>query len=183
MFVATALGIAYSLPPLRTSARPFWSIGFWFLFGAVCYLSVASLANRMYTISSLLYLLATTIFMGIGETLAKDIRDWDNDRAGAKVTAVVFLGPAISVRISYLAAILGLATYCTLMWLDEQVGWTAAALGTLLGSIWLLCRSSEMRRLSLFYDKRAAIALHRSYLLGYSTLNLIISGSLILHRA
>src|SRR5438876_364887 len=76
-----ALGVAYSLPPFRLSGRPVFSLLVWPLVAAAFYASAALVAGRWWTPASLLYLGGVLLFYAVGEILAKDIRDWDNDAA------------------------------------------------------------------------------------------------------
>src|SRR5207302_8885049 len=82
--VAIALGVAYSVPPFRLSGRPWISSLVWPVLGLLCYAVVALFTGRWLTLPAMVYLAGVGFFYAVGETLAKDIRDWDNDRLAAK---------------------------------------------------------------------------------------------------
>ncbi|MFX1249477.1 MAG: UbiA family prenyltransferase [Promethearchaeota archaeon] len=87
----------YSFPPLRLTGRPYISQVYWVVF--VC-LWIALLTSYLELpfIKSFFdifpYLMYMMFYLCLGETMAKDIRDWDNDKSAGKNTTTVVIGPA-----------------------------------------------------------------------------------------
>ncbi|MEM9456045.1 MAG: UbiA family prenyltransferase [Myxococcota bacterium] len=167
------LGIAYSTPPMRFNARPWSSQPFWLVFGASLYLTVATAAEQLYTPQALLWLLGYYGFFAIGENLAKDIRDWDNDRAGGKVTLVVKFGPHRAALGSLVGAIFGTLAYTLMCSFSSQIGTWASLISTGILMNWLFRVTHLVRTLRTTYDKPAARELHLGYIRTFLWLHLI----------
>lgn len=100
----------YSFPPLRLAGRPYISQVYWIVF--VC-LWIALLTSYLELpfIKSIFnifpYMLYMMLYLCLGETIAKDIRDWDNDKSAGKNTTTVAIGPARASNWSFILGILG----------------------------------------------------------------------------
>lgn len=100
----------YSFPPLRLAGRPYISQVYWIVF--VC-LWIALLTSYLELpfIESIFnifpYMLYMMLYLCLGETIAKDIRDWDNDKSAGKNTTTVAIGPARASNWSFVLGFLG----------------------------------------------------------------------------
>ncbi len=171
---AIALGVAYSVPPFRLSGRPWTSQFVWPTLGLLCYATVALFTGHWFTTAAFVYLAGVGFFYAIGETLAKDIRDWDNDRAAGKRTSVVVLGTARAAVYSLLASTLGSLFLVTLFWWRGEMHLVSRIAGTVLLLLWLLRAGTWIVRLRSAYEKSIATRLHVGYIRVYLVLNLIL---------
>jgi 4-hydroxybenzoate polyprenyltransferase len=97
-----AMGLVlYSAGPAPVAGLPL-SQGFWIAFWTTVYLSLY-LALDGDVGRGVPYLISTCLFMGIGETIAKDLRDLENDAQGGRRTTPLLLGPRRSVYACFLA--------------------------------------------------------------------------------
>jgi 4-hydroxybenzoate polyprenyltransferase len=173
LLAALGLGLVYSMPPARLNARPWASQIFWLVLYAAGYLIVGLMAGTLWTTSSLLYFVAMGLFMGVAETLAKDIRDWDNDARADKRTSVVALGPARAARYSRLTCFLATALLLAFLWrfLDAAL-WVRILASALL--FWWLRRVVALTRiLEDRFDKAAGAKLHTGYIRTYLLFNIL----------
>jgi 4-hydroxybenzoate polyprenyltransferase len=171
-----ALGVAYSVPPLRLSGRPATSLTFWPVFGAFCYASVAVMAGRWFTPWAALYYLGVAL-AAVGENMAKDTRDWDNDAAAGKNTLVVRCGPSAAARLTTWTSVAGTVVLLVLVWGHPDLArWARAAASLLLGWwLWRVLRLAARQRGA--YDKDAARELHVGYVSTWLALNsLLLAG-------
>lgn len=161
----------YSMRPLKMNGRPFISQLFWVMFAVLYYGAISSYLMRYEGISwtdvmnGLYFLAVLVLFMGIAETLAKDLRDLENDGASGKRTTSVHVGNRVASAASFVFSMVGISLWAYpflfvhdthlvlkgLMFL-VYLSWTAASL--------FLC-------ISLYkgYTKSRARELHVSYLL------------------
>lgn len=172
--VAILLGIAYSLPPFRLSGRPWISQMVWPLLGLTTWSTVALFTSRWITTSALLYLAGVGFHYAVGEILAKDIRDWDNDRDTGKRTSVVVLGPGRAAACSLLACVIGTGFLVALLWWRAGFYPGFRLAGTAVLLLWLLRAAWLVHRLRRRYDKEAARQLHTGYIRTYLAINLCI---------
>jgi 4-hydroxybenzoate polyprenyltransferase len=177
---AFLLGVGYSVPPFRFSGRHWTAQPFWLLFGCIFYLMVASLAGKLYTRVSLLWLLGTSLFMALAENLAKDLRDWDNDLQAGKRTTVVALGPRNAALLSLAGCTAGSALYLALVWGHPELPLWARGVTSLLLAGWLVQVHSLVRRLVGRYAKEDARLLHVGYIRVFLAFNVLLV--LGLHR-
>jgi 1,4-dihydroxy-2-naphthoate octaprenyltransferase len=112
--------------------------------------------------------------MGTAGVLAKDIRDWNNDAAGGKRTLVVHLGVPLSLRLCLGAvAASAVAFFVLFWWVGPFPAWARVA-GTACVLGWVGHTLRFARRLLPGYDKQAAVAFYRGFLLSYVLLNLTV---------
>ena len=112
--LAVILGILYNFEPVRLSGRPYVTLIFWPIMWLLTYWGCAMVVNINPLGTALWYILFVCIFMGIGEGLAQDIRDWDNDLAGGRKTTVSVWGVSMSATVAGIAfclAIIPLTIY------------------------------------------------------------------------
>ncbi len=152
---------------------------FWLLIWPAMYLAVAIVLSGDLS-SGWLYVAGNTLFMGVGEILAKDLRDIDNDALTEKRTTPVTLGVASTVPICVAGFALG-----SLVWVGASIaidgkwnpGLTAAlivVLGLWMGRAVLL--SNELRRA---YSKHAAHDLQMGAIRVFLTVNLLFIAGLL----
>jgi 4-hydroxybenzoate polyprenyltransferase len=161
----------YSMKPLKMNGRPFISQLFWVGFAVLYYCAVSAYLIRYDGVSmkdvmnGLYFLSVMVLFLALAETLAKDLRDLDNDRESGKRTTTVFIGPRRSAIISF-----GLSSMGIVLWSFPYFGLhetpahllipiTVVVIGWI-GISFLLCRS-----IALNYTKKRAKQLHIGYLL------------------
>jgi 4-hydroxybenzoate polyprenyltransferase len=171
---ALAWGAAYSVPPLRLSARTWSSQPYWLLLLVIAYSVVARLALRVWTPSAILWLLATILFFAVGENAAKDLRDLENDTHAKKQTLIVSLGGSRGARLSQLGGVLGIAAYGVLLWIAPGLNVVARVVGGLwlLFGLWSIVRLTG--QLSREYRKESARKLHVQYIRVYLWLNIML---------
>jgi 4-hydroxybenzoate polyprenyltransferase len=169
---AIALGVAYSLPPIRLSGRPWISQLLWPVLGVITYSAVALLTQHWVTTWAIVYLAGVGFFYAVGEILAKDIRDWDNDRDTGKRTSVVALGPARAAVYSMIGCLVGSAFLTALLWWRPGMNAAFRVGGTALLALWLVRVAQLVARLRRRYDKDAARRLHVGYIRVYLAFNL-----------
>jgi 4-hydroxybenzoate polyprenyltransferase len=97
-----ALGLVlYSAGPAPVAGLPL-SQGFWIAFWTTVYVSLY-LALEGDLGRGVPYLVSTCLFMGVGETIAKDLRDLENDAKAGRRTTPLLLGPRRSVWACFVA--------------------------------------------------------------------------------
>ncbi|MFI6041785.1 UbiA family prenyltransferase [Nocardia sp. NPDC051321] len=165
----------HELPPIRTQSRPIISqlAGLIGLAGIVAAIVLAvGAAPRA---QAWPYLLFTVVYLGIGEMLAKDVRDADNDAAGGKLTTAVKYGPATATAAAAVAY--AVATGCWL-WFTAcappgvATGWLLVAAVLLLG--WVAWSVNTARLLGQHFDKSVARRLHRGSALVFCVVNVVL---------
>ncbi|MFX0095447.1 MAG: UbiA prenyltransferase family protein [Candidatus Hodarchaeota archaeon] len=164
--VALFFALAYSFHPFKFKARPIISQLFWVI---VTFLEFCAMVVWMdlpfeQALIGIPYIIAVLIFAAFGETLSKDLRDWDNDaEAGFRTTVVVF-GPRASVRASVILGVGGaLVWLITLAWIHQVSLIFLGIFGLLIiAMIWKF--RPIYTTLNQGYSKPEARALHRFYL-------------------
>jgi len=107
----------YSMGPLKLDGRPFLSQVFWVIFAFLYYGAVSSYVMRYNgvdwdgIVNGLPFLAVLVIFVGIAETLAKDLRDLDNDRDSGKITTPVHVGARIAAPASFVFSVIGISLW------------------------------------------------------------------------
>jgi 4-hydroxybenzoate polyprenyltransferase len=168
------LSYQYSMRPLKMDGRPIISQLFWVGFALLYYFAISAYLIRYENIApvnilnGLYFLMALILFMGIAETLAKDLRDLVNDRAAGKQTTPVRFGPKASAAISFAFSFPGLVMWAIpyfsiyqtdlilqIFIISVVFGWTFICFN--------LCRSIYRR-----YAKATARRLHKGYILTFT---------------
>jgi geranylgeranylglycerol-phosphate geranylgeranyltransferase len=106
-FLLVLISWQYSMPPLKLDGRPIFSNLFWIGFGFLYYFALVAYLVRYEGLTTqniyngLYFLLTLFMFMGIAETLAKDLRDMENDReSGIKNTTPAVYGHKSSALVA-----------------------------------------------------------------------------------
>ena len=170
----------YSFPPLHMNARPYLPQVFWFTFGILYLLAVCAYVVRYDVLMDGLlfragaFILGVQVFAALGETLAKDLRDIDNDRLAGKVTTSVLLGPVRAARYALYMSFVGLA-----VWLFAVIvlygNWGLVALVMLATAVvWSIICFRIVDDLCASYSKASARKLHLGFISVFA-LQLVLS--------
>jgi chlorophyll synthase len=174
------LSYQYSFPPLRMDARPYVQQVFWFTFGILYFLAVLSYvtvfdqAMAGYWASALAMIVGVQVFAALGETLAKDLRDLDNDMRAGKYTTSVHLGPVKTARYAFYLSCAGLVIwhYAVIVLYGN---WGVAAIAmSVISIIWTIVCFRLVRELIDNYTKASARKLHLGFISVFAVL-LILS--------
>lgn len=188
IFIAAALLILlsyqYSTTPLKMNGRPIISQLFWVGFALLYYLAIAAYLIRYEGIpmgniyNGLYFLMALILFMAIAETLAKDLRDLENDRASGKNTTPVHFGHRPAAVVSPVFSMAGMVfwaipyftVYDTIFVLQMLIialviTWNILCI-RLCGSIYKKYSKSKARKLHIGFILTFTIILTLSFVAG-----------------
>lgn len=166
-------GLVYSARPVYAGGRPLVSQLFWVVLWPAMYAGIALVMGGHFG-RGWLYVVGVVFYMGIGETLAKDIRDKENDSRTGKNTTPVAFGHQPTARVSAAAFILGSGAILGSSWLAPgqwNPGLTAA-LAVIL-AFWCARVISIAQRLQRSYSKAAARKLHVDSIQFFILINLL----------
>jgi 4-hydroxybenzoate polyprenyltransferase len=166
-------GLIYSARPVYASGRPVISQIFWIVLWPSMYVGIALVMHGDIR-RGWLYILGVVLYMGIGETLAKDIRDLENDAQAAKNTTPVVFGHKYTATISAVAFVMGSVVLVGSTFLLPR-GWNpglTAALTVVL-TTWSARVISTTHRLHQSYSKSAARSLHVESIQFFIVVNLL----------
>lgn len=173
-FFLILLSYQYAMKPLKMDGRPIISQLFWVGFGLLYYFAIAAYLIRYENIAlvnvfnGLYFLIALMLFMAIAETLAKDLRDLENDKAGGKNTTPVRFGPKAAAATSFAFSFPGLVIWAIPYFSVYQTHIILQILILTVVFVWNficfnLCRSIYKR-----YTKAKARKLHKGYILTFT---------------
>ncbi|UCE37989.1 MAG: UbiA prenyltransferase family protein [Thermoplasmata archaeon] len=173
-FLLILLSYQYAMKPLKMDGRPIISQLFWVGFGLLYYFAIAAYLIRYENIAlvnvfnGLYFLIALMLFMAIAETLAKDLRDLENDKAGGKNTTPVRFGPKAAAATSFAFSFPGLVIWAIPYFSVYQTHIILQILILTVVFVWNficfnLCRSIYKR-----YTKAKARKLHKGYILTFT---------------
>ncbi len=174
------LSYQYSFPPLRMDARPYVQQVFWFTFGILYFLAVYAYVLRYddpmpgFWQAAVAMIIGVQVFAALGETLAKDLRDLDNDRAGGKFTTSVLLGPKRTARYAFYLSCVGLFIWIfAITVLYGNWGMAAVVMGAI-AIAWTVICFNLVSELTESYSKSSARKLHLGFISVFALL-LILS--------
>ena len=170
-------GLGYSARPVYAGGRPLVSQGFWLVLWPAMYGGVALVMGGDLS-NGALYVLATVLFMGVAETLAKDLRDLENDTLAGKRTTPVAFGPRRAAIVSGAAFAAGSVLYVTASVgaPNGSAGLTAAL--AVVVALWTGRAVQIVRELLRGYDKAPARALHVGAIRVFLTVNALFLAGL-----
>ena len=174
VLVLVIISYQYSMKPLKMDAKPiisqmFWvSFGFLYYFAAVAYLRRYESVPQINVYYGLYFLGAMIMFLGIAETLAKDLRDLENDRLGGKNTTPSHFGPKPTVLASFTFSIFGSIFWVIPYFSVYDTHIILQALVILLVVSWNLLCLSLCRSIYKHYTKSKARKLHKGYILTFT---------------
>lgn len=166
----------YSMPPLKMDAKPVVSQIFWASFGFLYYFALTAYLMRYEGITEtnfvngLYFLAAMILFLGIGETLAKDLRDFENDKLGGKNTTSTYFGVKLAVSASFAFSVAGSIFWMIPYFTVYKTPFILQGLVLLLVYLWnavclMLCISMYKQ-----YTKRSARKLHKGFILTFTVI-------------
>ena len=176
--IALPLVLAYNFRPVQLSARPlvtqvFWPVT-WMLMFFFC---VAAVGSESW-VRALPYLVFVVLFMGLGESIAQDVRDADNDAGGGRRTTVVEYGVPRTTVFAWVFQGLSL-----LAWLWFILTYPLPKLSGMLSSVviivWLLYFFRLTCSLQGAYDKMHARRTHIGSIVTFTSVNLITIGGIM----
>lgn len=160
----------YSFPPLRMDARPYVQQVFWFTFGILYFLAVYSYVTRYdvtmagFWTSAVAMIVGVQVFAALGETLAKDLRDLDNDRRAGKYTTSVHLGPVRTARYAFYLSCAGQFIWIyAIIVLYGNWGVVALIMGVI-AVVWTIVCYLLVREIVDHYTKASARKLHLGFI-------------------
>jgi 4-hydroxybenzoate polyprenyltransferase len=165
-------GIGYSVRPVYAGGRPIVSQAFWLLVWFAMYLGVYIGVGGDFT-AGLPYVAATVLFMGFGETLAKDLRDIDNDSLTGKRTTPVTVGIEAATTVAAGAFVLGSIAYLAAAATAQRGTPALVAVTAVVVGLWCGRVLTLMSTLRNSYAKADARALHMGAIRVFLTVNLL----------
>jgi 4-hydroxybenzoate polyprenyltransferase len=165
----------YSFPPLRMVGRPYISQVYWIVFIFLWIVLLTSFLEQPY-IGSLLNILPYALYMifylCLGETIAKDIRDWDNDKAAGKNTTTVAIGTVRASNWSFIFGLIG-----CLAWLWAAISYqlhflVIIAFGAIVIPTFYLFYQYRSK-LHVKYDKKVGRHFHVTYLISMALITIL----------
>ncbi|MFI9502870.1 UbiA family prenyltransferase [Nocardia sp. NPDC052566] len=176
-----AVTTAYNTPPLRLSGRPVWAQLMWFAIWLLMFGLIGSVVDTEKWARAWPFGVFVAVFMGIGEGIAQDVRDADNDGAGGRRTTPVVFGVARSCRVATAAQAIAIGPwllFCGRYPMPSAV----IALGTSVLVVWVVVMVRLTRRLALGFDKAAAKWTHVGSIVVFGVLNLLTLAGILLPR-
>jgi len=176
----TLISYQYSFPPLRMDARPYVQQVFWFTFGILYFLAVHAYIVRYdapmegFLVSAVGMIIGVQVFAALGETLAKDLRDLDNDRRAGKYTTSVHLGPIRTARYAFYLSCMALAIWIFAITVLYGNWGLAALVMTVIAALWTVACFRIVREITRDYTKASARKLHLGFIGTFAAL-LILS--------
>jgi 4-hydroxybenzoate polyprenyltransferase len=173
-FLLILLSYQYAMKPLKMDGRPIISQLFWVGFGLLYYFAIAAYLIRYENIAlaniynGLYFLSALMLFMAIAETLAKDLRDLENDRAGGKITTPVRFGPKAAAAASFAFSFPGLVIWAIPYFSVYQTHIVLQSLIILIVLGWTFICFNLCRSIYRNYTKATARKLHKGYILTFT---------------
>jgi 4-hydroxybenzoate polyprenyltransferase len=173
-FLLVFISYQYSMKPLKLNARPIVSQLFWVSFAILYYFAVAVYLIKYDGLemenfyNGLYFLFTMVLFATLGETLAKDMRDLKNDRAGGKITTPVYFGHKPAAVASFTFSVLGLSTWALAAFTIFSTPFFFKVLVIFVATFWniiclFLCRSIYFK-----YTKERARELHLGFILTFT---------------
>jgi 4-hydroxybenzoate polyprenyltransferase len=171
--------LQYSLPPLRMGASPIISTLFWPFLWIIYYMLLISYLGLDKVGSGLHYLISVVLFMGLAEPLAKDIRDYDNDKRGGKITTVVRYSVPRSAVCSLILSMLGsiLWIYTLFQFPNNNVYFFISL--AVMFILWISYCFILTKRLFSRFNKKDGRKMHLGYILSFTVANILTIGFFI----
>ena len=164
----------YSMYPLKMDSKPIISQVFWASFGFLYYFALVAYLIRYDNITSsnvvngLYFLGAMILFLGLGETLAKDLRDLENDRAGGKSTTSSYFGAKVAVSASFTFSVIGSIFWMFPYFTVYEIPLLLQILVLVLVYLWNAVCLALCISIYKYYTKSRARKLHKGYILTFT---------------
>jgi 4-hydroxybenzoate polyprenyltransferase len=166
-------GAVYSGLGVRVVGRPLISQAYWLVLWPSMYFGVLLSTDGTWW-RGVPYVVGTMLFMGIGETLAKDLRDLENDAAAGKITTPVQQGHRRSSRVALVAFVLATPLLALAPLTADHTSWRLVGALSVVLALWLGRVVLIDRVLAVRYDHAAARVLHVGAIRVFLTINLLI---------
>lgn len=170
--IALPVVLAYNFEPTRLSGRPLITQIYWPITWALIYFYSAGALNLKGWSNGLTYLMFVMLFMGIGEGLAQDIRDADNDAAGGRITTVVHYGVPHTAIAMWVAFLLSLFSWLLFVF-ERTLGQAHALVTGAMLIAWVFYSLAAVIRLQRGFSKRDGKLLHVGAICTFTSLNLL----------
>ena len=174
-FFLILISYQYSMNPLKLDAKPIFTQVFWVSFGFLYYFAVAAYIRKYDNLSienfynGLYFLTAILLFIAVGETLAKDLRDLENDRAGGKITTSVYFGPKKAAVASFVFSFIGLFFWAFPFFTVMDTPLFFQAMILLVVIFWNIVCFCLTRSIYLNYTKERSRELHLGFILVFTS--------------
>jgi 4-hydroxybenzoate polyprenyltransferase len=178
VFLAAAalvfISFQYSMKPLKMDGRPVISQMFWISFALLYFLAISAYLRRYEDVpmenvyNGLYFIAAMILFMAVGETLAKDLRDLENDRLGGKKTTPVHFGPKSTAAASFVFSIVGMLFWAWPYFMVFETHIVLQVLVILLIVAWQIICFRLTRDIYRKYTKDKARKLHKGFILTFT---------------
>jgi len=180
--VVIVFSLSYSLPPTKFCARPYASIVYWILLCIFCYLLMLNVLtsgnntfNKLFYYSpGWLFISGIIFFMGIAEIIAKDLRDFENDREGGRNTYVNFVGIEMSSRIMIFFSWFGFILWMQALYMSNRL--PASIFGILcflIGFAWCIQITIAGLNFIKGYNQPSAARLHQNWTYYYAAMQIL----------
>jgi 4-hydroxybenzoate polyprenyltransferase len=163
--------VLYSVGPAPVVTLPLSQL-YWIAFWSTVYFSLY-LAIGGNVARGLVYLIATCIFMGVGETLAKDLRDLENDTQAGRRTTPVWLGWRKATAVCVASYVVGGAGFVLAALTIHQANARLAIAVAVVVTLWCLRCFGALRAMGEGYSKAEARVLHVGSVRVFLTVNLL----------
>ena len=165
-------GVLYSLPPIRMSGRPIVSQLFWVVLWIAYIFAVITAVGGGNIASIMLYFAGVVFFYALAETLAKDIRDYENDKETGKNTTPTRIGIRASLVLSIFFSVIGCVFFFLLVLPHNYI---IAGVLLFVLALWNL-KAVKLAREILFSENKeqrftSAKRLHRGYIYTFALIN------------
>jgi 4-hydroxybenzoate polyprenyltransferase len=173
-FTLVLISHQYSMPPLKMDSKPvvsqiFWaSFGFLYYFAIIAYLNKYDVMTPTKFVNGLYFLVAMILFLGVGETLAKDLRDLENDRLGGKNTTSSYFGVKLAVSASFFFSVAGSISWMIPYFTVYRTPLILQGLVLILVYVWNAVCLKLCISLYKHYSKSSARKLHKGYILTFT---------------
>jgi 4-hydroxybenzoate polyprenyltransferase len=175
VFILIILSHQYSVGPLKLNARPVVSQLFWVTFAFLYYFAVAAYLNRYEGLvmenldNGLYFLLTMVLFATLGETLAKDLRDLENDSAGGKLTTPVYFGSKSTAAASFTFSLFGLILWAFPFFTILSTPLFFQVIILFIVIFWNIICFGLVRSIMRNYTKERARELHLGFILTFTS--------------
>ncbi|UCH89878.1 MAG: UbiA family prenyltransferase [Thermoplasmata archaeon] len=176
------LSYQYSMGPLKMDGRPIISQLFWVGFGFIYYAAICAYLIRYENVAmtniynGLYFMMALILFMAVAETLAKDLRDLENDRAGGKITTPAYYGHKPAAVGAVVFSVFGLVFWAIPYFTVYDIIIFLQVLVIAIVIVWNVICFELCRSIFKKYTKDKARKLHKGFIL---TFTLILTLSFI----
>lgn len=180
--IVIGFALSYSLRPTKFCAKPYGSVLFWVVLCFFCYLLMLNvLSSQENNFNELLkyapgwlFISGIILFMGIAEIIAKDMRDFDNDREGGRNTYVNFAGIEISSRIMIFFSWFGFILWIQALYMSDRFPDSIfAILCFLTGLTWCIQITIAGLNFIKGYNQRLAATLHQNWTYYYAAMQIL----------